>query len=53
MNDLFDFISCNMSKSESDVVFEMLFNNLTTGMVFEVFNYSFNIFQGNFLLQAK
>ena len=45
MNDLFDFISCCMSKSESNVVFEMFFDNLTTGMILEIFNDNFNIFR--------
>ena len=34
-----------MPKSESDVVFEMFFDNSTTGIVFEVFNNSFKIFR--------
>ena len=34
-----------MPKSESDVVFEMFLYNSTTGIVFEVFNNSFKIFE--------
>ena len=45
MNDLFDFISYYIPKSESDMVFEMVFDNLTTWMVLEVFNDSFDIFR--------
>ena len=33
-----------MPKRERDVIFEMLLDNLTNGVVFEVFNDSFNIF---------
>ena len=34
-NDIFDFIGSYMRKSESDVVFEMFFDNSTTGIVFK------------------
>ena len=45
MNVYFGLISCHMPKSESVVVFEILFDNLATGMVLEVSNVSFNIFR--------
>ena len=45
MNNLFDFVSCYTPKSESDAVFDMMFDNLTTGVALEVLRDSLNIFR--------